>query len=193
LPEQAKSDVEKIEEASLHAREIIKNLLVFARRMPPQKAPLNLNRVVKEALCFLASRCDKDGILLVQSLDPDLPEVTADPGQISQVLVNLCVNALQAMPNGGRLTVRTEGREDHVSIVVEDTGVGMGKEVIDKVFIPFFTTKEVGEGTGLGLPVVHGIVTSHGGSVKVSSEVGRGSTFEIRLPRGSRQTPGEDR
>jgi len=182
LPQPAKGDIQKIETASLHAREVIRKLMLFARQMPPQKTKVNLNNVVKEGLYFLESRCAKDGIELVRVLSPSLPEITADPAQLNQVLVNLVVNAAQAMPTGGRLTVRTSGSGDHVSLVVEDTGIGMSKETIEQIFIPFFTTKDVGQGTGLGLPVVHGIVTSHGGSIQVESEVGRGSRFEVRLP-----------
>jgi len=96
--------------------------------------------------------------------------------------VNLVVNALQAMPSGGRLTVETRVRDGRVLLIVKDTGTGMGPEVIEKLFVPFFTTKDVGEGTGLGLPVAHGIVTSHGGTLRVRSAVGRGARFEISLP-----------
>jgi len=118
----------------------------------------------------------------LRSFVPDLPEVYADPSQLNQVLVNLVVNALQAMPEGGKLYIRTSSNEDYVSLVVEDTGVGMTEETLGKIFTPFFTTKDVGQGTGLGLPVVHGIVSSHGGSIKVESKAGLGTRFEIQLP-----------
>ncbi len=182
LPEQAKQDVEKAIIASLHAREVIKKLMLFARRMPPKKTQVNLNQLVEEGLYFLESRCAKEGIELSRSLAPDLPEITADPGQLTQVLVNLIVNAVQAMPEGGKLKVETRAGEGHVSLLVEDTGVGMSDEVIKKLFIPFFSTKDVTQGTGLGLPVVHGIVSSHGGSINVQSKVGRGTRFDVKLP-----------
>jgi len=182
LPESAKQDIEKIESASLHAREVIKKLLVFARQMPPEKTRVNLDQVVEEALDFVGARCAEAGIEVECSLSRDLPEITADPAQLNQVLVNLVVNALQAMPEGGKLTVRTRACENDVSLIVEDTGVGMSEEALERIFVPFFTTKDVGEGTGLGLPVVHGIVTSHGGSIEVESKLGRGTRFEIRLP-----------
>jgi signal transduction histidine kinase len=86
------------------------------------------------------------------------------------------------MPQGGHLKIRTSYEENQVLLIVEDTGIGMNDEVLEKIFTPFFTTKEVGEGTGLGLPVVHGIITSHGGSVRVKSKVSQGTRFEIRLP-----------
>ncbi len=179
---QAKEDVEKAIIALLHAREVVKKLMLFARRMPPQKTQVNLNRLVEEGLYFLEARCAKEEIQLVRLLAPDLPEIIADAGQLSQVLVNLVVNAIQAMPRGGALTVQTSVGDGHISLIVEDTGAGMSPEVVKKIFIPFFTTKEVNEGTGLGLSVVHGIVSSHGGSISVDSKVGRGTRFEVRLP-----------
>ncbi|TET77394.1 MAG: hypothetical protein E3J41_07200 [Candidatus Cloacimonadota bacterium] len=182
LPGQVKYDLEKIIKASLHVREVAKKLLIFARQMPTKKSKLNLNKIVEEGLYFLESRCEKEGIELERSLSSGLPEITVDQAQLHQVLVNLVVNAIQAMPKGGKLKVTTLSTNNHISLIVEDTGVGMSKEIIDKIFLPFFTTKEVGEGTGLGLPVVHGIVTSHGGTIKVESKVGIGSRFEVQLP-----------
>jgi signal transduction histidine kinase len=133
-------------------------------------------------LNFFKSRCAQEGVELIYSLSPNLPGVDADLSQLNQVVINLIVNALQAMPQGGDLKVRTSCEENQVLLVVEDTGIGMSDEVLEKIFTPFFTTKEVGQGTGLGLPVVHGIITSHGGSVRVKSKVGQGTRFEIQLP-----------
>jgi len=182
LPQEARADIEKIESASLHAREVIRNLLLFARQAPSRKQPVDLNDLVRKGIYFFAARCDKHGVGLLQKLEPNLPTVDADPAQMNQMLVNLVVNAIQAMPEGGRLTLKTKSKNGHVSLVVEDTGSGMSEEVLKKIYIPFFTTKDVGQGTGLGLPVVHGIVTSHGGSLKVKSSSGRGTRFEILLP-----------
>jgi len=182
LSDQAKIDIEKIMRASLHAREVIKKLMLFARQMPPQKTRVNLNQIVKDGLYFLESRCAKEGIKVVRQLFPTLPDVTADQSQITQVLVNTVVNAIQAMPNGGKLTIRTFTSDKFVSLVVEDTGVGMGKNIKSRIFQPFFTTKDVGVGTGLGLSVVYGIVTSHGGSIDVDSKVGQGTKIKIKLP-----------
>ncbi len=182
LPDSAEHDIGKIETASLHAREIIQKLLVFARQAPPHKTHVNLNQVVEDGLYFFEARCTKEGIELIRQLSSDLPEITADPGQLNQLLVNLVVNALQSMPGTGKITVKTRFSDHNVYLVVKDTGFGMSKEVLDKIFVPFFTTKDVGHGTGLGLPVVYGIVTAHGGTIDVKSKPGRGTRFEIQLP-----------
>lgn len=182
LTGQTRQDIEKIISASLHARDVIGKLLVFARQTTPEKTRTNLNSLVKDGLHFLQSRCAKAGIELVRNLSKGLPEITADRSQLLQVLTNLVVNSIQAMPNGGRLTISTSSRDGNLLLTVEDTGIGMSDEVTKKVFNPFFTTKDVDEGTGLGLSVVHGIITSHGGTIDVESKIGRGTTFVIRLP-----------
>ena len=182
LPGQVLQDLSKIESASLHAREVVRKLMLFARQTPPTRQEVDLNELVSEGLYFLESRCIKGGIELHRRLSTDLPEITVDPAQIHQVLVNLVVNAIQAMDRGGRLTVETSFVDNYVLLSVSDTGCGMSKELIEKIFVPFFTTKDVGEGTGLGLPVVHGIVTSHGGDISVRSEPGEGAQFIVRLP-----------
>jgi two-component system NtrC family sensor kinase len=182
LSDRAKMDIEKIMIASLHAREVIKKLMLFARQMPPQKTRVNLNQIVKDGLYFLESRCAKEGIKVVCQLSSSLPDVTADQSQMTQVLVNIVVNAIQAMPNSGKLTIRTLASDKFVSLIVEDTGMGMEKNITNQIFQPFFTTKDVGVGTGLGLSVVYGIVKSHGGSIDVDSKVGKGTRIQIKLP-----------
>jgi signal transduction histidine kinase len=193
LPLSAARDVEKVVSAALHAREIVSKLMLFARQKPPTKTRVALNELIHEGLYFLAARCARSGIELVRVTAEDLPDIVADPGQLHQVLVNLVVNAIQAMPNGGRLTIRTTHEDGHVVLAVEDTGIGMSEEVRRQIFVPFFTTKGVGEGTGLGLPVVHGIVTGHAGRIEVSSEPGRGTTFRVLLPvKGSEEESERD-
>jgi two-component system NtrC family sensor kinase len=120
-----------------------------------------------------------------------LPPVAADAAQLTQVLVNLVVNAIHATSAGGTITVTTRADDDYVYLAVEDTGAGMTEEVQRQVFLPFFTTKDIGEGTGLGLSVVHGIVKAHGGSISVQSEIGKGSSFKLKLPRKSTPASGE--
>jgi two-component system NtrC family sensor kinase len=182
LPNQVAGDLEKIVKNCLFAREIIHELLTFARQMTPEMTRVKLNQVVTGGLYFLESRCAKAGIEVVRKLDPELPEISADSSQLQQVIVNLVVNAVQAMPNGGKLTIETHNGGNYVSLIVRDTGGGMSEAVKKNLFTPFFTTKDVDQGTGLGLAVVHGIVSSHGGTIRVTSKVGQGTCFEIQLP-----------
>jgi len=182
LPKQVKQDLQRIIAISMDAREIIKHLMIFARQKKPKKTNVDLNAVVNDGLKFFESRCMKEGIELVRKLSSNVPEIIADKTQIHQVLVNLITNALQAMPLGGKLMIKTEADENHVSLIVEDTGTGISDDVKKQMFIPFFTTKEVGQGTGIGLSVVHGVITSHNGTIKVESEIGKGTRFEVLLP-----------
>jgi two-component system NtrC family sensor kinase len=182
LPSQVTKDLQHIEAASLNAREIIKKLMTFARQLPPRKMPVNINDVISEGLSFFEMRCVKTGIQTVCLLADGLPKITIDPGQINQVLVNLMVNAIQAMPNGGTLTVETFQSNESIHFSIEDTGTGIDDNMMNQIFIPFFTTKDINEGTGLGLAVVHGIITSHGGTISVESKLGKGTRFIICLP-----------
>ncbi|MBU0763695.1 MAG: hypothetical protein KJ607_02545 [Bacteroidetes bacterium] len=182
LSKVVRKDIEKIINSSLHAREIVKKLMFFARQMPPNKTQINLNHVVEDGLYFLESRCAKEGIRLMRSLDEDLPDIIADPIQLNQVIVNLVVNAIQAMQNGGILEIKTIHTKKYISLFIKDNGIGMTKEVMPHIFEPFFSTKEIGKGTGLGLSVVHGIITSHNGKINIHSEAGKGTCFEIQLP-----------
>jgi signal transduction histidine kinase len=189
LPEQTVADLDKIVAATLHAREVVRKLMFFARGRPPVREKVNLNQVVEEGLSLIESRAQRAEIKIHRQVEPDLPPILADPNQLHQVLVNLLVNAIQAMPDGGLLTVETYTEADRVVLAVEDQGIGMPPAVLERIFEPFFTTKEVGEGTGLGLPVVHGIVTSHGGTVRVTSKPHKGSRFEVYLPISGPRTP----
>jgi len=182
LPETAAKDIDKIVNATLNAREVIKKLLYFARQMPTPKNRLNLNQIIEEGLYFFEARCLKNDIKLIRDLNPNLPEIIGEQTQLNQVIVNLVVNAVQAMPAGGKLTIKTTSNQDNVNLSIVDTGTGMSKEVVKKMFDPFFTTKDVNEGTGLGLAVAHGIITSHKGKIKARSTIGKGTSFEINLP-----------
>ena len=182
LPAQVDEDLQRIEASSLHAREVIRKLMLFARQAPPAKTRVNLNRVVEDGIFFLEARCAKMDIRLECLLAPDLPEIVADPAQINQVLINLVVNSIQAMPNGGELKIRTAKVGEDISLFISDTGIGMSKSTLQKIFDPFFTTKDIGEGTGLGLAVVHGIVISHGGLIVFNSKIGHGTKCEVKLP-----------
>jgi two-component system NtrC family sensor kinase len=182
LAPQVKKDLDHIVRSSLHAREVIKKLMFFSRRVPPQKMRLNLNAVVEDALSISTPSAARQGITVNRDLAPQLPAITADPQQLKQVVINLAANAIQSMPDGGSLSIRTRAGDAHVFLSIEDTGCGMDHETTAQAFNPFFTTKDVDEGAGLGLSVVHGIVTAHAGSIDVHSTAGEGSTFTVSFP-----------
>jgi two-component system NtrC family sensor kinase len=178
----AQRDLSRIVEASLHAREIVQKLLGFGHVAPARVEYCDVSAIAAGVLDFLEPRCRSAGIEVRRELARKKLMIRAEPTELRQVIVNLAVNALQAMPGGGRLTLRIEEAEEACILTVEDTGIGMTPEVLDRIFIPFFTTKDEGRGTGLGLPVVHGILTSRGGTITVQSKVGAGSRFTVRLP-----------
>ncbi|MFH0883818.1 MAG: ATP-binding protein [bacterium] len=182
LPRQAADDLDRIIDASLNAREVIRKLMLFARQMPPERTRFFFDKIVQDSLQFFDSLCARQGIELVRDLHNADRTVLADETQLRQVLINLVVNAIQAMEDGGTLTVRTWDEEKGVFLEVVDTGVGIAKELQEQIFVPFFTTKDVDEGTGLGLAIVHGIVRTHGGEIIVRSAPGKGSSFQVRLP-----------
>lgn len=182
LGDQQGEDIERIVKASLYTREIIKKLMLFSRQMPQKITKVDANTVVRNILYFIDVRFHGRGIRILQDLDPSLPVIRADEVQISQVLVNLITNAVHAVAAGGDVTVKTRNKKTHITLVVQDTGIGMTPEVRAHIFEPFFTTKPVGQGTGLGLSVVQGIIDSHEGKITVSSTPGKGSKFEVTLP-----------
>ena len=182
LPEQVYSDLDNIVKAALHAREVIKKLMFFSRQTPPRETLVNLNRLIEDGIYLFESRCAKNGIIVTKKLCQDLPAIKADLSQLQQVFTNLIVNALQAMPEEGKLSIETSFDEDHVYLLVQDSGIGMTQETLKQIFLPFFTTKDIKQGTGLGLSVVHGLVKSHGGSIDVESRVGQGACFRIKFP-----------
>jgi two-component system, cell cycle sensor histidine kinase and response regulator CckA len=179
------------ERAARQAADLTKQMLGFARRQPLRAAVVDLNALAREAIGLLRRTIDPRITVVFEPADL-LHPVAADPVQVQQVLMNLCLNARDAMPDGGTLMVRTENvgpyqhegdRRDFVKLSVSDTGQGMSTDVKAKIFDPFFTTKEVGKGTGLGLAVVYGVATAHGGCVDVWSAPGAGSRFDVYLPR----------
>ncbi|MCG6962759.1 MAG: PAS domain S-box protein [Acidobacteria bacterium] len=163
------------------ATALTRQLLLFARRGVTRPETLNLNEVIADAAAMLARLVRANVHLTVTPAEEALP-ATGDAGQLEQVLMNLVVNALDAMPEGGELQIRTGRDGDRVWFEVADTGPGIPAEVRDKIFEPFFTTKGEGRGTGLGLSVVHGIVEQHGGRIRVASRPGDGTTFRVELP-----------
>jgi PAS domain S-box-containing protein len=172
---------------SERAAKIVRNLLTFARKRHTTRTMVDLNQVVRETLALRSYEQRVTNISVIDALAGGLPQVFADSHQIQQVLLNLVINAEQAMlsANGrGALVVRTwhDAERDVVLLEVNDDGPGVPEEVCPKIFDPFFTTKEVGKGTGLGLSVSYGIIERHGGTIRVQSTVGKGSTFTIWLP-----------
>ncbi len=182
VTDSTKQDLGRIIASCLQAREIVNELKLFARQTPIDKSWISVDETVAEAISFVHGRCVSQAIEVAHVTAGEAHMVQADPVQLKQVLVNLVVNAVQSMPDGGRLIVTTRATEDAVIIEVSDTGTGMTEEVARRVFNPFFTTQDVGEGTGLGLSVVHGIVDAHGGEIDVESVLHEGSKFTVRLP-----------
>jgi signal transduction histidine kinase len=189
--------VENISAATRRASDLTRQLLAFSRRQVLQPRVMDLNESIRESMNML-SRLLSEPVELVTILDPHLGHVKADPSQLNQLLVNLAVNARDAMPRGGRLTIETHNVSideqeaqrhtsfrpgSYVTLAVCDTGIGIDDDVLPHIFEPFFTTKEHGKGTGLGLSTVYGIVQQSSGWIWVHSEVGRGTTFKIYLPR----------
>ena len=191
-----RDDIEQIERAVARAAALTRQLLAFGRREVAQPRVLDVNEVVADVTELLI-RTLGEHIELVTHLADDLGPVLADPGQLEQVLVNLAVNARDAMPGGGTLSIDTASADlaaadtvpqpglrpgRHVSLKVSDTGTGIPAEIADRVFEPFFTTKPRGEGTGLGLATVYGIISQAGGTVRIYSEPEHGTTMTILLP-----------
>ncbi len=176
--------LEKIVKQADRCRDIIRGLLDFARQRRPEKRPSNVNRVLEECISLVANQALFHNIKIVKNLASALPPVLMDPSQMQQVFMNMIINAAEAMNGNGQLTLTTRHvpTEGAVEIEFTDTGHGIKEEDLDRIFDPFFTTKEVGHGTGLGLAISYGIVKEHKGTITVQSEVGRGTTFTIRLP-----------
>ena len=162
---------------------MVKNMLTFSRPDQETRKGIDMNKFLEGILMFLERQLQECDIRLSVDLDRDLPLVTVSAGQMRQVFLNLIKNGMEAMPHGGDLTVATRVRDKTAEIVIQDTGVGMTKEVKERIFDAFFTTKEHDvKGVGLGLSVCYGIVKDHGGEIKVESDPGKGSSFAVCLP-----------
>lgn len=181
LPPQAAGDVARIEASALHARDVVRKLLLFARQITPRAGQVKVNRLVQDVIAFFAARLHEHAIAVETEL-ADVPDIPGDESQIRQILINLVANAIHAMTEGGRLSIATDCRGGEALIEVRDTGPGIPEEIREKIFLPFFTTKDVDQGTGLGLAVAHGIVKSHRGRISVGGRPGEGAEFTVALP-----------
>lgn len=176
------ADLATIAQEARRARDIVRGLLDFAGQNQSAPEEADLNRTVYQALNLVRSRMEKAGVTIEEEYAPHLPRLPLAVGRVQQVFLNLFTNALQAMPNGGSLTVRTRRAGRGLVVDVIDSGEGIAEEHLMRIFEPFFTTRPVGTGSGLGLSVSLGIIQVHGGHIKVKSQRGRGSTFSVWLP-----------
>ncbi|HRD02786.1 MAG TPA: cache domain-containing protein [Candidatus Saccharicenans sp.] len=177
-------DLKVITEETLRCRKIVRGLLDFARDYKPEEASVNLNILIEETMQILENHVNFQNIKIVKHLDQNLPKVKIDADEFRSVINNLAVNAADAMPNGGQLTISTAYDSQHRQVIIRvaDTGVGINKENLKRIFEPFFTTKEKGKGTGLGLAMAYGAIKRHNGTIDVKSKVGEGTEFIIILP-----------
>ena len=188
--------LEKIENSLDRTSDLVRQLLAFSRRGRFELKPVDMNEVVQNVLKLLGRSIPKK-INIITDLEENLPMMEGDPSQMEQVIMNICLNGVQAMPEGGDLIIRTRKVSDeevpadllgyehgnrYIAVYVTDTGVGMDKFIKEHIFEPFFTTKETGKGVGLGLSMVYGIVRNHGGGIRVESEIRRGTTIKIFMP-----------
>jgi PAS domain S-box-containing protein len=170
-----------IAKASTRGGKMVKNILSFARRSPAKTEDVDINSLIREEVILL-ERTVPAGIRIDLDLDSELSMIRGDPDAVEGAIMNLCVNAVQAMSDSGVLTLRTKNSERMVEVQVEDDGVGMSKDVLEKSIEPFFTTKPMGQGTGLGLATVNSLVKAHGGRLEITSAVGKGTKVRLLFP-----------
>lgn len=182
--DQTRTSIEKIVGQANRCRDIIRGLLDFSRQRLPEKTLGNINAILQDCISLVENQALFHNIQIVENYQKDLPMIVIDPSQIERVYMNLIINAAEAMDGKGQLTITTrlDSEDKFVEVEFSDTGHGISEEHMDRLFDPFFTTKEVGHGTGLGLAISYGIVKSHNGSISVRSEVGKGTTFIVKLP-----------
>lgn len=176
--------LKSIEREAIRCKKLIGDLLTFSRAGKTEAEPIDINRTIDETLSLITAQTKVMDIVIVKQFETGLPSITANKNQIQQVIVNLCNNAIDAMLNGGRLTILTRRDADQIIIKISDTGQGIIEAVKKHIFEPFFTTKDVGKGTGLGLSLCYEIMQKHHGVIEVESEIGKGTTFIIKLPEG---------
>jgi len=171
-----------IRDEAFRCKSITNGLLDFSRLRAGQRVPVDMTEIIKATARLVTHQQRGENINIVIEAPGQLPMISGDIGQLQQAVVALATNAIDAMPDGGTLTLRGSQRGARVLVEVRDTGVGIAPENMTKIFDPFFTTKDVGRGTGLGLAVCYGILSDHGGRLDVRSTVGVGTTFTLTLP-----------
>jgi len=177
-----KEDLEVIVNETNRCKMIVKGLLDFARQTEPRKALSDINEVIGKSIDLISHQASLQNVKIDKKIKPDLPKIMIDMGQIQQVFINILLNAIEAMPQGGTLIVSSGAEDEMVAIRFTDTGIGIPQENLPKILDPFFTTKKQGKGTGLGLSVSYGIIERHRGKLEVRSKVGKGTTFTVKLP-----------
>ncbi|MBW2039735.1 MAG: PAS domain S-box protein [Deltaproteobacteria bacterium] len=179
-----REDLGKIVQEATRCKEIIKSLLEFSRQSSPKMELTDVNRAITNGLLFLENQATFHNIEIKKELDPFLPPIWGNAGQLKQVFMNIMVNAADAMHGRGTLSIKTFFSEDRDNVIIEftDTGEGIPEDILPRIFDPFFTTKDLSKGTGLGLSMSYGIVEEHKGRIEVDTEMGRGTTFRVVLP-----------
>ena len=194
VPQNAKEDLQIILQEAQRTRVIVQNLLSFARQMPAQREPLQVNSILQQTLKLRAYDLSNHGVELVENYDAELPVIVGDPHQLQQAFLNILNNAYDAVHETrrqGKIRIRSSHRDGWIEIIFRDNGTGISHP--DRIFDPFFTTKEVGKGTGLGLSICYGIVRAHGGEISArNNSDGIGSTFIVRLPMAKSTAPPDD-
>jgi two-component system, NtrC family, sensor kinase len=185
-----RKNLQKVVAEATRCKDIVRGLLDFARQSEPNVAESSANDILKRTLSLLQNQPSFQNIKITTALSPSLPPAIMDGSQIQQVFTNIILNAAEAMAGAGELTITSRVAADGESIEIEftDTGCGIPRENLEKIFDPFFSTKEVGRGTGLGLAVSYGIIARHKGTIEVKSELGKGTTFRIFLPKANRDS-----
>jgi two-component system NtrC family sensor kinase len=177
------ADLKMIVSETKRCKRIVGDLLNFARQQQVTAQPTNVHELIRELIDLAPRRVKTVTVNFVTEFDPNLPTIDADTAQLRQVFLNLMTNAVEAMPQGGTLTVRTRtAPPGMITVEIQDTGVGIAPENLSKLFTPFFTTKPIGKGTGLGLAIVYGIIKMHRGQINAKSQPGQGTTFILTLP-----------
>lgn len=185
IPEDRQEDREDLQviiEQAERCSRIIKGILGFSRQQAFDRTPTNINALISKTISIIKNQTRFQNITINMHFDETLPDITIDPHQIQQVLINLLINAADAMQEQGTIDIKTYQSEGFVCLNVKDSGPGIPKEIADKIFEPFFTTKPKDKGTGLGLSVSTDIVRNHGGTITLDSKPGQSASFTIKLP-----------